>query len=95
MRLKRDYSNLPIAEQINKLKRDIKFYYIFGAIWNICVIAVSIVLIVCTPARKLGIGFLIISVPLSVWFGGVMQIKDAKAQIKKLEDNRDSLESEK
>ena len=94
MRLKRDYSNLPIAEQISKLKRDIKFYYIFGAIWNICVVALAVVIFICTPIWELGVGCLI-SVPLSVWFGGVLQIKDAKAQIKKLEDNRDSLESEK
>ena len=84
MRIKRDYSRLPIAEQISKLKRDIKFYLVFSIIWSVLIISLSVVLIIFTSVWELGVGFLIL-LPVSVWLGGIMQIKDAKAQIKELE----------
>ena len=84
MRIKRDYSSLPIDEQISKLKRDIKFYFVFSIIWSVSIIALSVVLIIFTSVWELGVGFLIL-LPVSVWLGGIMQIKGAKAQIKELE----------
>lgn len=91
MRIKRDYSHLPIDEQISKLKRNIKFYYIFGIIFNVCVAILSVILIFFTPEVKFGIGCLA-TIPISLLCGVYMQTKDAKEKITKLE--RQKMESE-
>lgn len=87
MRLKRDYSHLPIDEQIKKLKRNIKFYFIFSFVWSAFVITLSVIIIVFTQEWEIGVGFLC-TIPVSIFFGGIMQTKHDKEKIKELEEQR-------
>lgn len=91
MRLKRDNSNLPIDEQVKKLKLKIKYSLIFGFIWNACVIVLALILIILTPLWDFGVGCLI-TVPMSLGLGGILQTKVYKEKIKKLEEQKVEIE---
>ena len=82
MRMKR-WSNLPIDEQVKKLKGEIKFSYIFAPVFEVFMVILAVILIVYTAAKGLGIAFMSM-VPISIGFG-VLQIVEDKKQIKKLE----------
>lgn len=83
--MRRDDSKLPIDVQIGKLKKKIKFLIIFSCIWSVFIIALSVILIIFTSEWKLGVGFLI-SLPISIILGGVLQIKDCICKIRKLQE---------
>ena len=85
MRIKRDYSHLPIEEQIKKINFKIKFLLIFSFIWGVFVIIASVLIWVFTPIWELAVGFLIM-LPFSIGLGGYWQIKECKDEIKRLRE---------
>jgi len=82
MRLKKN-KNLPKEEQIIKIEFKIKILIIIIIIWEILIISSAILLIIYTYETKLAFGFFI-SVPLSIYFGGYLQIKEYKEEISSL-----------
>ncbi len=85
MRNKRDYSNLTVEEQIKKLKNRINVLKIFGLVWSIFIIVSSILLWTLASEWQLAIGFLIM-LPLSIFLGGYLQIKECKQKIERIQN---------
>lgn len=84
MRVKKNYSHLPVEEQIKKLNFKIKFLIWFSFVWSIFLITASILIWVFTPVWELAIGFMI-TLPFSIYLGGYLQIKECKKEISNLQ----------
>ena len=89
--MKKKYESLPVEEQIVKIKRENIVLMIISVIISFALLSLSIFLFTQTDQVKLAVGMLI-AWPFSIFFGGVLQIRENKIRIKKLEDqiNTDS-----
>ena len=85
MRIKRDYSHLPIEEQIKKINFRIKFLYIFCSIFSPVIIVASILIGVFLSEWGFAIA-LMIAWPISIFLGGYLQVKGYKDEIKRLRE---------
>ena len=89
--MKKKYESLPVEEQIVKIKRENIVLMIISVIISFALLSLSIFLFTQTDQVKLAVGMLI-AWPFSIFFVGVLQIRENKIRIKKLEDqiNTDS-----
>ena len=76
--------NLSKEAQIKKLKKDSKIRLIIMCIHVPVMISLSIYLIMLKEPAELGLGFLL-SIPLSIFLGYVLPVRDNKQKILKIE----------
>lgn len=79
------FENLSKEDKIKKLKLDNKIRFLLMCLFIPIIIGLGIYLIILKEPAKLGIGFLL-SAPISLLMGYILPVKDAKENIKKLED---------
>lgn len=79
------FENLSKEDKIKKLKLDNKVRFLLICLFLPIIIGLGIYLIIIKEPAKLGIGFLL-SAPISLLMGYIIPVKDAKENIKKLED---------
>ena len=94
--MKKKYESLSIEEQIIKIKHENVVLIIISVIISFALLSLSIFLFTQTDQVKLAIGMLI-AWPFSIFFGGILQIKENKMRINNLENqiNIDSLNNQK
>ena len=87
--MRKKYESLPVEKQIVKIQQENVALIVISIIISLVLLSLCIFLFTQTDQIKLAIGMLI-AWPFSIFFGGVLQIRENKIRIKNFENQINS-----